>query len=97
MKDIKDLNKHLDSLCLWIERQNIVKGEDRQVSETELRAQKQTHTHRINGSLTKGQKQFSGERIFFTTNGSGTIRHSQAKKLIYTPSLHISSTTTQNG
>lgn len=35
MKDIKDLNKHLDSLCSWIERQNIIKGEDRQVSETE--------------------------------------------------------------
>lgn len=46
--------------------------------------------------MTKEQRQFSGERLVFPANGTGTIGHLHAKNQIYTPTLHLSQKLIQN-
>ena len=46
------------------------------MNRTDWRAQK--YTHKYSQSLTKEQKQFSGGRIIFSTNGAKIARHPHA-------------------
>lgn len=45
----------------------------------EQRAGKQTHTTTVNASLPKGQRQFKGERVVFSTSGAEKTGHPYAK------------------
>lgn len=51
---------------------------DRWTNGTEQTAKKQTHTNTVNSSLTKKQRQHSGERRVFSTIGTWTTGHPHA-------------------
>ena len=55
-------------------------SKDRHVGGTAERIEKSNHTYTDNWILTKGQKQFKGNRIIFLANGTETIGLPYANK-----------------
>ena len=52
---------------------------DRQVNRTEQRAQKQTHAHTANCSVTKEQKQCNGAKTVFSRNSAEKKKQNSAE------------------